>query len=165
MDTASTEVALKRKITDTLHEYTLKVKETQNEIAVFEKSCERLRTASCIGGTYGIVHIDTGKVYLKHIEESLLKSAWLNIYAYLNIDSIVSAKYRKKFQQSIEDPPEFTIENIRASFGDFILDPYHHILRGLAEVFCSIDDSYKSHNKVKRRVHYNPVKSSLGYGF
>lgn len=160
-ETTGTEIAIKRKLSDTLHEYESKVKAIKDEIKAFEDAGKRLRTASSIGGTYSQVSIDVGHVYERTIQESLLKSAWLNIYEYLSIDSIASADDKKRFQQSMADPPEFTLENIRASFGDYVLDPYSNILRGLAEVFCKLDDSYKSHDKVKIGVHGLPKRIIL----
>jgi hypothetical protein len=68
----------------------------------------------------------------------------------------------------MEKPAPFTIDNIRGTFGRFVADPRGNILRGLAEVFCDLDQAYKSHDKVKIGVAGLPKRIILsnvgGYG-
>jgi hypothetical protein len=58
-------------------------------------------------------------------------------------------------------PPPFTLDNIRGTFGKFVADPRGNILRGLAEVFCGLDQAYKSHDKVKIGVAGLPKRVIL----
>lgn len=164
----SNEVAIKRKISDTIHEYDSKVENISKTLSTFEEAQTKLQSESCIGGTYGRTRIDIGSIYVNNIQESLLKSAWYNLYSHLKIDTIATAEDKKRFEQSMIDPPEFTIENIRGSFGDYIMNPFDNILRGLAEVFCDLDPAYKSHDKVKIGVKGLPKRIILtnvdGYG-
>jgi len=167
----STEIAVKRKLSDTINEYNMKVGNVDNIISEFEMAQEMIKRESCVNGTYGQTRIDTGNLYKLNILESLLKSAWFDLYKYLKIGTIASAADKKKFDQAMVSPPEFTIENIRASFGDYVLDPRGNIIRGLAEVFCTLDDFYKSHDKVKigvkglpKRVIISNVDSIYGWG-
>jgi hypothetical protein len=123
--------------------------------------------ASTIGGTFGDT-IDTGRIYDSNIKNSLLKSAWKNVYSGLQIERIATATDKRKFQQSMANPIEFNMNNIRTTFGKYIQDPRGNILRGLAEVFCSLDQSYKSHEKVKIGVKGLPkrviINNVSGYG-
>lgn len=68
----------------------------------------------------------------------------------------------------MENPPEFTIENVSATFGDYWINQRHHILKGLAECFCDLDPAYRSHTKVKIGVEGLPkriiIQSTTGYG-
>jgi hypothetical protein len=65
----------------------------------------------------------------------------------------------------LKNPPEFTLDNIRATFGKYLLNPRENILRGLAEVFCDLDQAYKSHSKVKIGVEGLPKRIILnGFG-
>ena len=74
---------------------------------------------------------------------------------------VATATDKKKFEQSLMNPADFTPENIIASFGDYIENPRANILRGLAEVFTSLDSAYKSHNKVKIGVNGLPKRIIL----
>lgn len=157
--------ALKRRISDIVAEYEEKAEGVSRALEDFEAASSALKMAAIVGGTSGNTTIDTGRVYESVIENSLLKSAWQNIYDYLQINRIASAADKKRFQQSMANPAPFTIENIRASFGDYIIDPRGNILRGLAEVFCSLDQAYKSHEKVKIGVKGLPKRVIIsGFG-
>src|SRR5690606_6176713 len=99
------------------------------------------------------------------LKSNLRKSGWRVIYDRLQIDRIASAKDRKKVERAMEDPPELTFDNAKATFGDYLQRPRHHILRGLAEVFADLDPAYKSHSKVKIGVKGLPkrvILSSFG---
>ena len=152
------ELALQQKISDIVKEYDWKVSQIPNAISEYEMACEKFKSDSCVSGTWGQVNIDTGRACKHTIKKSLLKSAWLHIYNGLNIKSFASAKDQKLFERQLEDLPEFTMENIRATFGDYLLNPRQNILRGLAEVFCDLDPSYKSHDKVKIGVDGLPKR-------
>lgn len=165
------ELVLPTKITDVIAEYNHKLANVENTLKEFEKASETLKTNCCVSGTWGNVHIDTGRVYEHNLKDCLLKSAWYHIYKGLNIEMIASAKDKRLFEIAMASPPEFTIENIRATLGPYILNPMDSILRGLAEVFCSLDQSYKSHDKVKigveglpKRVILSGFNSYSGYG-
>lgn len=157
--------ALKRRISDIVAEYEEKAEGINQAMQDFMDASNALKMSSIVGGTFGNTTIDTGRVHKSAIESSLLKSAWQNTYDYLQINRIASAADKRKFQQSMANPAPFTIENIRASFGDYIIDPKGNILRGLAEVFCSLDQAYKSHEKVKIGVKGLPKRVIIsGFG-
>jgi SAM-dependent methyltransferase len=66
---------------------------------------------------------------------------------------------------ALKDPPEFTLENIRGTFGRYVQDPRGSILRALAEVFCDLDPYYKSHEKIKIGVKGLPKRIIMsGFG-
>lgn len=162
--------ALQRKLSDIVDEYNQKTTSIDDELASYNKACENIKTASTIGGIYGD-KINTDNIHKREVERSLLKSSWRYVYNGLNIDKITSAADRKRFQQAVESElPPFTLENIRATFGDYLLNPRLNILRGLAEVFCSLDPAYKSHDKVKIGVQGLPKRiilaniNSYGWG-
>jgi Domain of unknown function (DUF4942)/Uncharacterised methyltransferase family (DUF6094) len=142
-------LAIQRNLSDIVTEYDQKLAAVPKAIADFEAAGNELKTAACVAGTWGETSIETGRVYDSHLKESLLKSAWRHVYKGLNIETIASATDKRKFQQAMTKPAPFTLDNIRATFGDFLLNPRGNILRGLAEVFCDLDPAYKSHDKVK----------------
>lgn len=153
--------ALQKRILDIIAEYDEKLANARQEVMAFEAAGDSLKMAATINGKYGNTTIDTGRICANTIEKSLLKSAWLVIYDMLQIKRIASAADKRKFECDIENPAPFTLDNIRSTFGNYILDPRGNILRGLAEVFCTLDQSYKSHEKVKIGVQGLPKRIIL----
>lgn len=168
---SSTELSLGRRISDVVAEYETKLSNIPNTAAEFESAGNNLRTQVSVGGTFGRTSIDTGRIYESTLKANLLKSAWYNIYDGLQIKYIATAEDKRLFERHMENPPEFTIENIKATFGQYILDPRSNILRGLAEVFCGLDSYYKSHEKMKIGVKGLPKRviisgvNDYGYGW
>jgi hypothetical protein len=149
------------RISEIVAEYDDKRANLSAALEKFKGAGDALQSAASIRGTYGQEHINVGSVWERTLEKNLLKSAWLHVYAGLDIDKIASAKDKNLFKQTLESPPEFTLDNIRASFGDYLLNPRDNILRGLAEAFCRLDDAYKSHEKVKIGVSGLPKRIIL----
>lgn len=165
------EVSIGRRLSDVVDEYNQKRELIKESIDQFNAAGNALRMAVTIGGTFGQENIDTGRVVAHTLERHLLKSAWLFVYEKLQISYLASAKDKKLFEQSMASPAEFTLDNLRATFGDYLLNPRGNILRGMAEVFCSLDPAYKSHEKVKigvkglpKRVIINNVAGIMSYG-
>lgn len=161
-----TAVALNRSLSDVVAEYDQKAAGLTAAVAAFDQAGTTLKMAATIAGVYGDTTIDTGHVYERDLQINLLKSAWKHIYGGLQIDRIASADDKRKWQMALENPAPFTIDNIRGTFGHYIKDPRGNILRALAEVFCSLDQAYKSHDKVKVGVAGLPKRiiiSSVGY--
>lgn len=167
-----TQLATLQRISDLVDEYNAKLAAQPESLQAYKKACETLEAQLTISGQFGESFGFTS-IYEHKATASLLKSAWRKVYAGLNIDKIASASDRDKFSRSIEHGlPEFTLDNIRATFGDYIMNPRQNILRGLAEVFCNLDPYYKSHNKIKfgsermpKRVVFSNISSTYGWGF
>lgn len=163
-------VALKKRISDVVAEYEQKRDGIEDAVRAFEHAGSELCAAATVQGTYA-GSIDTGRVYGKYLAANLRRSAWRYMYDALDIRKIASAKDKSLFEQHIENAPEFTLDAIRATFGDYLLDPRGNILRSLAEAFCQLDDSFKSHDKMKigvkglpKRVILSNVSSWGGWG-
>lgn len=136
-----------------------------SELAEYEKAASKLKGASVIQNTMSGVSIQTGFIHLSTLEKSLRISAWRYMYNALNLEQICSAKDRSVFEQGMQNPPEFTAHNIKATFGQYVYDPWGNILRGLAEVFSGLDPYYKSHERVKIGVKGLPKRVILsGFG-
>lgn len=156
------QLAVLRSLPDVVAEYEQKLAAVPQALAEYEAAGTKLKAAACISGMWGDTRIETGRVYESCLKDSLLKSAWRHIYDGLNIDSIASAKDKRRFEQDMTRPAPFTLDNIRATFGAYLLDPRGNILRGLAEVFCDLDQAYKSHDKVKIGVAGLPKRVIIG---
>ncbi len=159
------QLAIIRRLPDFIAEYDQKAAQAKQAVEAFEAAGNALKTAATIGGTWGGTSIDTGRIYERVVLDSLLKSAWQHVYNYLPIEILASAEDKRRLAQMLASPPPFTIENIRDIFGKYILDPRGNILRGLAEVFASLDPAFKSHDKMKIGVAGLPKRVILtGFG-
>lgn len=155
--------ALQRSLVDVVAEYDAKSAALGDAMRAFEKAGTDLKMAVTVAGVYGDVTIDTGHNYESSLRTCLLRSAWKHIYEGLNVDRIASAEDKRRWKTALEKPAPFTIDNIRSTFGHYILDPRGNILRGLAEVFCQLDPAFKSHDKVKIGVKGLPKRIIVGY--
>ncbi len=162
------ELIQKRRLSDVVAEFEFKMAAIPDALATFNRAGTDLMTAVTIAGTYGQTRIDTGRVYERELAINLTKSAWQHVYDTLQISYISSPKDKKRFEQMMASPLPFNMDNLRDIFGDYLLDPRGNILRGLAEVFCDLDQSYKSHDKVKIGVKGLPkrviIQNVGGYG-
>lgn len=98
----------------------------------------------------------------RNAERVLLSSAWRAIYKTLNLDNVFSANDKKNFEQSLSSPAPLTLENLQSTFGRYWENPRYYILKGLAEVFCSLDKFYKSHSNFGFGVKGLPKRAILG---
>ncbi len=157
-----TELATRKRLSDLVEEYDAKRAAIPEAIADFEAAENAIKAACCLGGSYaGTPLSGGGKPAAWSMEALLLQSAWRHVYAGLQIDRIASAQDKRRFEQMLTEPPAFTLAEIRERFGAYLIDPRHHILRGLAEVFCQLDPAYKSHSKVKLGVAGLPKRVIL----
>lgn len=121
------------------------------EARAFAEAIARAKNAAAVGTTYGadiFIGRNTPETSVERMKAALLRSAWRHIYEGLPVKDCASAKDRKQFALFFENPPELSLEAIAEHFGDHLLDPRHHILKGLAECFCDLDPAYRSHRKV-----------------
>lgn len=161
--TTTTELSKRTTITAIVAEYEAKLQAIPSALKAFQAAGDALKDAATVAGTWGEVTIATGHVYERDLTRSLLKSAWLHTFTVLSMDYLASAADKKRFKQSMENPPDFNFETVKATFGPYLEDPRHHILRGLAEAFAALDPVYKSHEKVKIGVQGLPKRVILSY--
>ena len=161
-------IALPLTVADIIDEYAEKVSNIESNIAEFKAAHDRMSMATTVRGVY--VERVINDVYLSEraIALNLRKSGWKAVYQRLQIDALASANDKRLFEQTLADPPELTLDNAKATFGDYLVRPRFHQLRALAECFVSLDAAYKSHSKVKIGVAGLPKRIILlsfrGYG-
>lgn len=157
-----------RALRDVVAEYEAKSEGLETALATFKQAATDLESASNIGGEYGGQIWGRGgnpNPWESTCRAVLLKAAWKHVYKGMHINKLATAKERKQFEVSLENPPELTLDNISATFGDYVLEPRFAMLKGLAEVFSDLDPAYKSHSKVKIGVEGLPkriILSSVG---
>lgn len=155
--------AIRFRLADVVAEYEAKradLPQIQQELQLAASACE---IGTQIGGAYGgDIWGRGGKPGTVNAEKALRSSAWKHVYRGLNIHLLAPASERNRFERELDDPPEFTLDNLRATFGDYVADPRGSILRGLAEVFVQLDPAYKSHSKVRIGVKGLPKRVIIG---
>lgn len=152
----------RRKPSDLVAEYEAKMAAAPAALAAFQAAQDDVKMASTIGGTWGNRTFDAGRLDERDMRAMLLRSAWRHTYKLYALENFASAADKKSLEQMFEDPPEFTVENIRDRFGAYIMDPWGSILRGLAEQFADLDPAFKSHEKVKIGVSGLPKRVIIG---
>lgn len=152
------DLALPLRLSDIVAEYDRKLAALGQSVKDFEQAGNDLKMAATIGGTFGGERIDTGHVYEGSLKDCLLRSAWKHVYTGLNIEVLLSPNDKRRFDQSMSAPPPFTLDNIRGTFGNYLLNPRAAVLRAMAEVFCDLDPFYKSHEKMKVGVKGLPKR-------
>lgn len=164
--------AMRLSLADLVAEYDSKKNALDDLRATLAQAVSACEDGTQIGGSYGgDIWGRGGKPGMCSPDRALRSSAWRHVYRGLNIHLLAPASERSRFERELDDPPEFTIDNIRATFGDYIADPRGSILRGLAEVFVQLDPAYKSHSKVRvgvkglpKRVIINGAAGSYRFG-
>jgi hypothetical protein len=152
-------------VADLVDEYDSKIERVEEAIARVENAVADLETSATVRGTYAGQVIARPHLHAASIKRNLLISAWQAAYGQLEIDRLATADDKRLFERTLADPPPFTLDNCKATFGDYLLRPRFHILRGLAEVFCGLDPAYKSHSNVKIGKERLPKRVILsGFG-
>lgn len=161
-----------RSLPDVVAEYEAKKAAIPAALAAFRAAGDTLKMAASVGGAYGQENIDVGYMNEHTLQKNLLRSAWIHVWDGLNMKVIASAKDKDKWERAMGDPAPFTLENLRATFAPYLVNPRHTILRGLAEVFADLDPAYKSHEKVKigvkglpKRVIIHGLNNTFGRGW
>lgn len=159
----TTAIAQLPRIRDLVEEYQKKTNGAPELLEAFNACVAHVEAESRVNGGYG------GNVFgrspylsVSEIRDSLRKSAWREAYKLTKIERFAPAADRKKIEMRLERPDEFTIDNIRDLFGDYLVAPREHMLRGLAEVFRALDPFYKSHSNVRVGVDKLPKRMIIG---
>lgn len=161
----SNEIALRFKLGDFLSEYEEKKAALSEQLEKFQAAGEALKMGCTVHGTYGRERIEVGSIGYDEMDRNLRRSAWLTIYEAPGVKVVMSAKDQQRFEQFVAKAPDFTLEEIKAQFGDLIMNPWANILRGLAEVFSDLDQAFKSHERVKIGVNGLPKRIVItGFG-
>lgn len=159
-------------VADLIEEYDEKIANASAAIEAVKEAWRNLELASTVQGKYASgISRHYPHVSEHDVRSSLLRSGWKAIYDRCQIDMIATADDKRLFERTFEKPPELTFENAKATFGDYLMRPRYHVLRGLAEVFSQLDPAYKSHSNVKigvkglpKRVIVSNVGGYSSYG-
>jgi hypothetical protein len=157
--------ALQTTVLDLVDEYERKVAGVEQTITDFDAAFTLLERSATVQGTFADSVASKPYLSAEQLRRNLLKSGWRAVYNRLQIDRVASAKDKQLFERELADPPPLTFDNVKATFGDYFARPRFHILRGLAEVFATLDPAYRSHSKVRVGVKGLPKRIILnGWG-
>lgn len=160
----TTALAPQKVVSDLVEEYNQKADALPEAIKAFEAAEPALASACTVYGAYAGSPVQgRSSVMADSAAKILLASAWKSVWDRLQIDMVASAQDRRAWEKFLAEPAPFTLVNVRDKLGPYLLDPWTNILRGLAEVFCSLDPAYKSHSKVKIGVKGLPKRVILNY--
>lgn len=167
-------LAVNLNIYEIIEEYNKKQEEIPKLFDDISNLCNTLENECSTMGAYGgtTFAYDFTRNDVKKLLNVLKKSSWRYVYNTLNIEAIAPKTHLTKFEHLLERPPEFTADNIKSVFIDYVSDPRGMALKAFAEVFCTLDSSYKSHSNVKigakglpKRVILCHCDSVLSYGW
>jgi len=160
MKPANTTLGAIRDPRDLVEEYLEKLAKIPDTIKAYEEAGEKINQVCTVSGAFGRRDIfdRQGRVSKETMEKALLGSAWWAAFKWCNMNILATAADKKKFDQDMQNPPPFTVENLVGTFGPYLADPREAILRGLAEAFITLDPAYKSHSKVKVGVKGLPKR-------
>lgn len=150
-----------RTVADLVAEYDEKCAGVEQAIATFGEAFTAMQMSAVVQGQYVEPIGSQSYLYPAALRKNLLKSGWKAIYNRLEIDRVATVKDKQLFERTMADPPPLTVDNAKATFGDYLTRPRFHILRGLAEVFADLDPAYKSHSKVRIGVKGLPKRIIL----
>lgn len=162
-----------RTVANLIEEYEDRLDQIPTAVQSVADAWKHLEGCASVAGKYGgSISRYAPSASVEETKRVLLKSAWRAIYDLCQIDMLAPAADKQRIERMLENPPELTFETAKEQFGDYLVRPRFHILRGLAEVFTGLDDAYKSHSKVKigvqglpKRVIVSSVGSTGSYGF
>jgi hypothetical protein len=155
--------ALPVTVADIIEEYDRKRDAIPQAIAALNDAYTALKTAATVHGAYVETIVREAAPSEHHLRDVLLKSGWQAVQNRLNVAAVMTAKDKEDLKKTMAKPPELTMETAKATFGDYLIRPRFHILRGLAEAFTQLDPAYKSHSKVRMGVKGLPKRVILNY--
>lgn len=91
--------------------------------------------------------IDDHETYMREMRKIVDVDCWSYIIALSHLESVMDKTAKDELRQALlDDPPEITVDNIRATLERFILDADTIFKRGIATCFSALDRRFRSHD-------------------
>lgn len=156
--------ATRHNIPELVDAYVERAEAIEDLIDQLSRAVGSLKSGTSLMGQFGgQLFRNEPDVDTKTAHHVLLCSAWKHVYARLRIKEMATAKDRSQIEVKMQNPPPFTLTDILDLFGNYVINPRHHILRGLAECFCDLDPAYKSHSNVRIGVKGLPKRIIISH--
>jgi hypothetical protein len=104
--------------------------------------------------------------YMKVAARIVDTEAWSHIVAITDLERLMDKQAKGELYQSLlGNPPEATVENIRATLQQFILDADTIFQRGIANCFSKLERRFRSHDgfKIGSRVVLTGMYDGFGF--
>lgn len=113
-------------------------------IKQFEAATATLKTIGSYAAPIEIAYIGNARPKMvKDIDRAL----WTQSFTVSGYMSLLDAKAYDEFDKQVQnDPPEFTIENVRSTFIDLMQNADMMFARGVVTVFSRLSDKYKTNS-------------------
>lgn len=153
--------AMQRNVSDLIDEYDEKVANIDAAIQAYKDAIDTIKMASVVQGTYAEQVVTHSAPHREAILKNLNISGWKAVANRIDFKHRATAQDKQLFERTLASPPPLSYDAAVATFGDYLVRPRFHTLRGLAEVFTSLDPAYRSHSKVKIGVKGLPKRVIL----
>lgn len=93
--------------------------------------------------------------FTANVVHDIDRAMWQHILTVTGIEGLMDKQARDEFEQQLRtEPPEMTVDNVRATFQQFKEDAHSIFRRGLVNAFINLDRTYRSHDgfKIGNRV-------------
>lgn len=99
---------------------------------------------------YVTSHHGEDEKFSTKVQHDIDRAMWGHILRITGIEGLMDERARNEFQQQLSsEPPEITVDNVRATFQQFKADAHTIFRRGLVNVFINLDRTYRSHDGFK----------------
>lgn len=85
----------------------------------------------------------------KDVRIAVDSAFWRFVWKQTGIQRLMGAKQIADFNQQMDDPPEFTIENVTATFSRYAENPEQVFKQSVVDLFEKLPDNYKSNDRFK----------------
>lgn len=98
----------------------------------------------------GVADVQPLEDYVKVATRIVDTEAWAHVIAITDLERLMDKKAKGELYQSLlENPPAATVDNIRATLQQFMLDADMIFRRGIANCFSNLDRRFRSHDGFK----------------
>lgn len=85
--------------------------------------------------------------YVRLVTEEVDRRCWPSLMSQLGFDALLDRQARDEFRASLQGtPPEFSVANCAATFGEIWVRRREIYLRGIANTFMAMDRRFRSHD-------------------
>ena len=104
--------------------------------------------------------------YLKHARRIVDTEVWAHVIEITDLERLMDKQAKDELhRQLMEEPPEVTVENIRATLQQFMGDAGTIFKRGIANAFSKLDRRFRSHDgwKIGGRMILDRMYDQSGF--
>lgn len=134
---------------------------------------QQLHEAFCAGETVRVwdgrkhnrIDVDAGEQFRALLTAEIDRRAWDDLATRTGAMDLMDRQARDEWRASLESPAPFTVENCLATFAHLVGNRREMYLRGIANVFSTLDRRFRSHDgfKIGARLIIDRALSGSGW--